>query len=205
MTQWAVNFDVEIRRCRDLVGLCLSLESMMPTESLDLRDLMRGALVGAVSALDNLVHEVLVEHLSEVFSGRRAQAKLVGNIAFPAHIVHLLSGSISASDRQIAYQSAVREILGRVTYQRADDIAKGLQLICDRPFWAATYGKGSQSESEKRDLNLIVNRRNRIVHEADIADVVTGVKWPIDAVLTSDALDHIEKIGHDLCKFIQTV
>ena len=52
----------------------------------------------------------------------------------------------------------------------------------------------SKSPKEiKQQLNSIVDRRNKIAHEADIDPTFNiGSRWKIDEVLVSDAVDFIE-------------
>ena len=53
----------------------------------------------------------------------------------------------------------------------------------------------------KAHLILIVDRRNKIAHEADLDPTYPGTRWPISIVDTTNAVDFIEKI----CKTIHSV
>jgi RiboL-PSP-HEPN len=47
----------------------------------------------------------------------------------------------------------------------------------------------------KQQLDSIVDRRNKIAHEADINPTFNiGNRWDIDEVLVSEAVDFIEKL-----------
>ncbi|MDP8933613.1 MAG: HEPN domain-containing protein, partial [Cyanobacteriota bacterium] len=47
----------------------------------------------------------------------------------------------------------------------------------------------------KQQLNSIVDRRNKIAHEADIDPTYNiGTRWNIDEVLVGNAVDFIEQI-----------
>ena len=53
----------------------------------------------------------------------------------------------------------------------------------------------------KTQLNLIVDRRNKIAHEADVDPSYPGQRWPITPGDTEDALAFVERVGeaiHDL-------
>lgn len=120
----------------------------------------------------------------------------------PASLAFDLGKVESEYESQLICRSVIREAVSRKTYQRADDIAAGLKLICDPPFWSTTYGKGAGAERMRKKLDLIVNRRNRIVHEADLSDLALGEKWPIDEVLASGALDRISDVVRDIRQFV---
>ena len=44
-------------------------------------------------------------------------------------------------------------------------------------------------------LALIVDRRNKIAHEADMDPTSPGSRWPIDELLVQDVIDGLEQIG----------
>jgi hypothetical protein len=50
-------------------------------------------------------------------------------------------------------------------------------------------------KSAKNRLALIVDRRNKIAHEADMDPTSPGSRWPIDEVLVQDVIDTMEQIG----------
>ncbi len=155
----------------------------------------------AVSALDYYIHDLILECLVEVFRGNRKRAKGFELLQLPATFSYDISATSSSYEKELLYRQTISESLSRKTYQRADDIASGLKLICNAPFWSATYGKGTACESTKKELNLIATRRNKIVHEADLADSTLGEKWPIDSVMVTDAMNHIERISSDVNQF----
>ena len=47
----------------------------------------------------------------------------------------------------------------------------------------------------KQQLNLIIDRRNKIAHEADIdPSYPIGNRWPIDEQSVNDAIEFLEKV-----------
>ena len=59
------------------------------------------------------------------------------------------------------------------------------------------------SQDVKNRLRAIVNRRNQIVHEADLDPSIPGAmnRWPISPLDVASALDFI----HDICEAIHIV
>jgi hypothetical protein len=46
----------------------------------------------------------------------------------------------------------------------------------------------------KLELELLVQRRNKIAHEADLDPSFPGVRWPITAAAATGATDFVERI-----------
>ena len=59
---------------------------------------------------------------------------------------------------------------------------------------------GAPVEDVKSRLSLIVERRNKIVHEADLDPSYPGVRWPVAKADADGVIDFIE----DLCERIHS-
>jgi hypothetical protein len=66
------QFRISIGRVRDLIALHNSVESQAIAE-MDVSDMLRAALVLAVSALDYYVHEVVTLGMLEIHRGQRSE------------------------------------------------------------------------------------------------------------------------------------
>ncbi len=91
----------------------------------------------------------------------------------------------------------IRERHGWLSFQDPDKIADALRLISDQKIWNEVGGRiGMDAGAVKMEFKLIVDRRNKIAHEADMDPSAPGARWPIDEALTKDAIDYIEKVAH---------
>jgi hypothetical protein len=92
-------------------------------------------------------------------------------------------------------ESEIRERLGYQSFQQADKIADAIRYISDKKLWDEVASLMARNAKDiKQQLNLIVDRRNKIAHEADI-DPTTfsiGSRWNIDEILVGDAVAFIE-------------
>lgn len=91
-----------------------------------------------------------------------------------------------------------------LSFQRPHKIADGMRLIAEtkpRGLWdclvdamVKPVARGKRGEDEanalKDHLDVIVLRRNAVVHEEDALDSV-GTRSPIDAAAVSEALDFL--------------
>jgi len=84
----------------------------------------------------------------------------------------------------------VRTRLARITYQYPEDIADGVRLVSPCALWneialkmgATPQNVTSVAGSLKQQLSLIIDRRNKIVHEGDLPPAVPRTPWPISRV-----------------------
>ncbi|MGF1570315.1 MAG: HEPN domain-containing protein [Nodosilinea sp.] len=93
-------------------------------------------------------------------------------------------------------ESEIRERLGHQSFQQADKIADAIRYISDKKLWDEVATQMTKSAKDiKQQLNSIVDRRNKIAHEADIDPTFNiGNRWNIDEVLVGDAVDFIERL-----------
>lgn len=97
-------------------------------------------------------------------------------------------------------EGEIRKSLGYKSFQRPDKIADAIRLISDKKLWdevGAQMGKPKPEDIKqiKEQLSSIVERRDKIAHEADIDPSYNiGERWPIDENMVNDAVDFIEQV-----------
>lgn len=118
-----------------------------------------------------------------------------------SHTVSALLPVISNSilnrlDNASWLEDEVRERLGYQSFQQPDKIADAVRLISDKKLWDEVSIKiGISTKDIKQRLSAIVDRRNKIAHEADINPTFgIGSRWNIDEILVNDAVDFIEQV-----------
>lgn len=142
-------------------------------------DLLRMAYIYCLSALDKLVHDIVMHHMVEIFAGRRlpTQKYLSETISMENH--DTLSRS-TMPPPEIVFEGMVRSKLAHQSFMDPDKLADALSLI-----WNESHKWQVISAEMKRDraqtiteLRNLYKRRNAIVHETD-RDPNTGQKMPI--------------------------
>lgn len=235
------QFRISIGRVRDLIALHNSVKAQA-TGALDVSDILRAALVLAVSALDYYVHEVVTLGMLEIHRGQRSEPTPSANTTQSAFsrfqvslggarqdrltaidiaswleadiqqaqgyeflqksqtisaLIPTISSSILGRLNNTSWlESEIRERLGYQSFQQADKIADAIRYISDEKLWDEVATQMTKSAKDiKQQLNSIVDRRNKIAHEADIDPTFNiGSRWNIDEVLVSDAVDFIEEL-----------
>ncbi|NET61274.1 MAG: hypothetical protein F6K47_35650 [Symploca sp. SIO2E6] len=234
------QFRISLGRVRDLIALYDSIRAQA-TDVLDLSDILRAALVLAVSALDYYVHEVVRLGMLEIHRGQRPEPTPSPNAsqsAFSRFQISLGSARVDRGvvidmaswlesemqqsygyDMQQSYtipelipalsncilnrlnnaswlEDEIRERHGYLSFQTPDKIADAIRLISNKKLWDEIAEQiGRPTKDIKQQLSLIVERRNKIAHEADIDPSYNlGTRWEIDKVQVSDAINFIEQV-----------
>lgn len=118
-----------------------------------------------------------------------------------SHTVSSLLPAISTSilnrlDNTAWLEDEIRGSLGHESFQHPDKIADAIRRISDKKLWEEVSTQiGKPPKDIKQQLRTIVDRRNKIAHEADIDPTYgIGSRWYIDEVLVKDAVDFLEKV-----------
>jgi len=192
MKQIINNFNTNFQRVEELGGLHLAFGSLT-TKAVDVSDLLRAQIVLAVSALDYFVHELTVAGMLQIYDGIRQPTDSFERFKVP--LVALIGTRAMQLDR-INFENSIRERHGFLSFQQPDKIAEAIRLFSTIELWNAVALKiGMSSKDIKEHLRLIIDRRNKIAHEADIDPTYPGgSRWPINVSDVRQVLDFIKKI-----------
>jgi hypothetical protein len=195
------HFQSNIGRARDLQALYVTL-SVTTTGALDLSDILRASIVLAVSALDHFVHEVTRIGMLEIYGSTRPKTEAFGRFSVTMENV-LLCVAMPSSLQWL--DDEVRKQHGWLSFQTADKVADAIRLICAKKLWEEVGGRlGIDARSAKNRLNLIIDRRNKIAHEADMDPSAPGARWPIDELLVQDAIDTLVQLASAIFDVVTT-
>ena len=186
------QFRTNINRARNLGSIFETLDSQT-TSVLDLSDILRAELVLAVSALDHFIHELVRLGMLEAYRGDRPRTGRF--LRFKVSLENALARTADNAGEQWI-DSEVRTRNGYRTFQDPEEISEAIRLISDVRLWVnVSQRMGNTPDEVKEDLRSIVNRRNKIVHEADMIPSPFEERWPIDKMMVSNAVDMIKKIA----------
>jgi hypothetical protein len=86
------------------------------------------------------------------------------------------------------------------SFQHPDAIADAIRFVSAKKLWEEV-GKnlGRPPQEVKQQLRSIVDRRNKIAHEADIDPTLSlGDRWPINEMLVAEVVDFLEQLGESI-------
>ena len=187
------QFEQNLARARSLVGLSESV-SNLTTPVVDTTDVLRAAIVLSVSALDHFVHEFTRIGMLEI----HAQTK-PPTLTYREFKVSLSSvqQALSNGEGDEWLDREIRRAHGWISFQLPDRIADAIRHVSAVKLWEEVGLKRNEdARTIKAQLRAIVDRRNKIAHEADLDPTNPGERWPIDRALVEEAIDFIESVVH---------
>ncbi|WXA81106.1 hypothetical protein LV483_34805 [Pendulispora rubella] len=159
---------------------------------MDVSDLLRAQIVLAISAFDTLVHELTRLGMLEAAAGKRTVVD-----TFQRFQVSFESVQLSAGASTLDWLDAeIRRKHSFLSFQTPDKVADAIRLISSVSLWNSVGSHLGKSPTDiKKELQLIVDRRNKIAHEADGDPSFPGTRWPIDPIMVNRAIDFLEAVG----------
>lgn len=188
------QFRENIERARALGGLHDVL-NQQATSALDLTDLLRSQVVMVVSALDHHVHEITRAGMLEVYSGKRPQTAAF--LRFQVTMEAALQGISAVQGNDGWLDEEIRKKHGYLAFQHPDRIADAIRLFSSCTLWISVASElNLEVEAVKTELQLIVNRRNQIAHEADLDSRTPGRnRFTITSSDTERIINFIQDVG----------
>lgn len=180
-------FDEVWQRC-ELFATLYGFAKANVTAALQPDELLRAEWATRVSALDLYVHELVAQNMLKIFEGARAAGPSFSKFQISSDTLLRIQLATTSANRSTAFDLEVRTKLSRITYQFPNDIADGIRLISPCKLWneialalgSSTKTVTSDTESFKKRLSAVVDRRNKIVHEGDLQPTVPRIPWPIE-------------------------
>lgn len=180
-------FRTSIARARHLGGLHDAILSLTTT-AIDASDILRAQIVLGVSAMDYYIHEITILGMVEVFNGHRPATAAFRK--YRISIESLLGGGANCGSGW--FESEVRERHSFLSFQQPEKIADAIRLFSEVKLWQEVGRRMGKPEADiKARLKLIVDRRNKIAHEADVDPSYPGLRWPITKHDVDGSLDLI--------------
>jgi len=183
-------------------GIHTYFEERVP--AIDISEILRAEYVLLVSAFDYYIHDIVREGMLKIFDGKYRSNKDFDRFTISLKIVNIL---LSTNDNQLRRQlldNEIRKINSKHSYQSPSNVERALSIISFKSVWKRISRDMKMSQEDiVKELGLIVHRRNKIAHEADI-DPVTNEKTPIDKQTIKDVRDFLMNLVSILDKKITT-
>ena len=188
------QFSANIAQVKQLVSMA-SILDVQTTAVIDVRDIYRAAFVLGVSALDHYVHEKTLAGMIEISQGARPSTPQFGRFRIGLDAL----GPQLDNPPGAWLEQEVRRVHSGLTFQRADAIADALRLVHQEPLWPELAPRLGLNAKDARDtLDLIVERRNKIAHEADCEPNGLGLKWPISKTMVNGTIAFLEAVAEGI-------
>ena len=168
--------------------------------SADLCDLLRIRLVNAVSAFDWLMHEYVHAGIMKQLMGNAPMTPKVKGFSIDAHTYSQLA-TLNDREKYEVLSARVYSVLRTMSFQSPEKIKDGLSYIWEEPRkWQLLSQECGLSEEDLRDkVKLYVERRNQIVHEADV-DFSSGDRRVLGVGAFKDGIDLFFSLAYAIYK-----
>lgn len=147
----------------------------------------------SVSALDHYVHEVVRLGMLESYRGERRKTPQFRS--FQISLGPALDALYLGESDDTWISEEIRSRHSFRTFQTPDKIASAIQLISDVRLWQRVAERMDAGDEEVREtLRKIVDRRNKIAHEADMSRSPYEDRNPIDQQMVTEAVNFLERL-----------
>ncbi len=157
-------------------------------------DLLRMSVTYSMSALDKLIHDLVVHGMVETYAGRRQATRKFQSEGLSIQN-HIDLSSASVPPVEIIFEGIVKQKISHLSFLDPDKMVDALSLVWnqDHRWQEISNIMGRTQQDVKTELRNVYKRRNAIVHEAD-KDPVSNTKMP----LISEDAERIEIFIRDL-------
>jgi RiboL-PSP-HEPN len=156
------RFESSISQVNELLAIHHLLKPAPVTQVTD--NILRASLTMMVSAIDTSIHELIISAIMFEIKEDKSVFKL-DNVKVSA----LASKESDQNIRIRLIESDLRRQFSRESYQSSRQIENSLAQIGITKIWTKLAFKlGQPAEDIKLKLDLLVRRRNQIVHEGDL-------------------------------------
>ncbi len=167
----------------------------------DVTDLYRSAWVMAVGALDHWVFEE-VHHraLQLMLTPAKAKPSRLAKLELPLPLFErVYRDGASLRDE---FDRFLREEFRYRSFQSPDKIAEAFGYVFQGKFWPSVAnrmrsesGNAVNADDIRKKLSHIVQRRNQIVHQADLDPDTPGRRGKVDAVQAREVVTYLENLA----------
>ena len=160
-----IQFQENLKRAKELGALASAVKALT-TDVIDVSDMWRAQIVLAVSALDHFIHDISRLGMIEIAKGVRKKTDTCLRFQMPFSAVE---SALHGEPHENWVGETVRERHSWQSFQDPDKLADAIRLISTVKLWEAVGIELALSAADvKTRLQLIVDRRNKIAHEADL-------------------------------------
>lgn len=207
-----INLVKKLTNLHDLLSAKYKLQPYnIPDQPYDISDILRIQYVNMVSALDRFIHEIVKIGLSKTFLSRRCLTRKAQTLPLQAQfLLKMLSSEYSEIEKAEMYEFEIVRIMTQYSFQNEKTIKDALSYIWegDQKFQKIaermSIFSSKNSENKKnlgqvlgQKLTLISQRRNQIVHEADI-EYETNERRKISPKEVQDDCALIDEFVHSI-------
>lgn len=165
--------------------------------ALDLSEILRAEYVLIVSAFDCFLHDIVQNYMHHITFEIDDTALIPNEYRKFKMPLDTLKSILEASDetkKQILH-AALKKSLSEFSFESSKTVESAMSYIGVNKVWTKIAGLlGVGAEDIKKQLDMIIFRRNCIAHQADIANYTDESKQLIEREDVDEVINFIERI-----------
>ena len=115
-------------------------------------------------------------------------------LAFAVSLSSVLE-ALSENDGEAWIDNQIRTRNGYSSFQTPKNIASAIHLVSDVRLWdQVAHNMGTRPRHVRETLGVIVDRRNKIAHEADMDPYAYEERSPIDRQMVTQSVNFMEQV-----------
>ena len=197
-----IQFGDNIRIAKELFGVYDHLTSTL-TVPCDFSDILRSQIVYAVSAFDKFMHDIVRIGMIDIFCNRRPSTPKYNMYSFSLERYAQIS-TATVPPKEYWFSLDIFQKHKQLSFQDPIKVADALSHIWneDHKWQQISAHLGITEEAAKTRLRMIIDRRNTIVHEADI-DPFSGIRYLLTRKDVVDTIDFISDLANAIYTLIK--
>lgn len=165
-------------------------------------EILRAQIVLIISSLDCYIHDCVKVGIIEIFQGSRDSSNATNSYPIEFLSLQQISNTTDFPTKLLFLEEAIKNKNAKDSYQSPKGIEYALNLINIERIWSnVSTAMEMPANDVKNKLSLIIDRRNKIAHEAD-RDSLTGSKISIDRALVDDVIAFIDKLAEAIFSLV---
>lgn len=171
--------------------------------ALDLSEILRAEYVLTVSAFDCYLHDLVQSRMHAItFELDNNLPSEYAKFKIPIGTLKLFLAASGDDQKQILH-AALKKSLSEFSFESPQTVERALGYIGVNKVWTRiSVILQKKPEEIRKQLSLIIFRRNCIAHQADIANYTDETKQPIDRDDVSDIIAFIEALVNSINQLI---
>lgn len=169
------------------------LKKVAPS-AIDCDDILRSALVLAVSSFDLFIHDLFRLEVTHRLSSKQE----INSLRVPFNVL------ISSDRAQIdIIDESIRKENSYKSFVAPDKLAECLRILVDKPWDKIADDLNDTAAISKAKLRSVVDLRNRIVHEADVNPAYGRIElWPIYCEDVENSIAFLRQLGASIAEIV---
>lgn len=172
-------------------------------EAIDISELLRAEWVLVVGAMDCYIHDIVCQKMHSIISNTANSAdalpKALSTYKMPLSSLKELYDAENQDEKEALLMKYLRQTLHEYSFESVSSIDYAMSYIGVQHIWTNIAGRlQSKAEDIKKELGIIVRRRNVIAHQSDIVDFTKLEKQEIQP-------EDVENAKGFIVKFVQAM